>query len=164
MSSLFSPTAPASIADSSLPAAQPSVRARLDAATMAILQTRDHVSKALDKHLQELHALRRALGEGDTSLTSLLPATPRATTLPIAAAADFTSSRPQPPAFHEQAPIIQPAPAPLFPDTVPLVPPTAAPIGLEKATLEELNAALAFAFAHVSNAQRVPQPPAFTRR
>jgi hypothetical protein len=45
----------------------PSIRARLDAATMALLQTRDQVIKSLDKHLSELHFLRLALAEADNA-------------------------------------------------------------------------------------------------
>lgn len=41
------------------------IRHRLDTATMALLQTRDQVVRALDKHLAELHSLRRALAEAD---------------------------------------------------------------------------------------------------
>jgi hypothetical protein len=45
----------------------PSIRAKLDAATMALLQTRDQVIKSLDKHLSELHSLRLALAESDNA-------------------------------------------------------------------------------------------------
>ena len=142
---------------------------------MAILQTRDQVIKSLDKHLQELHALRRAMGEGDTSLMAALPAAPRASAPPVVAALPAgTSAMPQPaqnqaPAFHERAPVIVPPQQPLFQPMAAfldsLQPRASAPAaGMEKATLEELNAALAFAFAHVSNAQQVPSPPSFTRR
>ena len=45
----------------------PSIRAKLDAATMALLQTRDQVIKSLDKHLSELHSLRLALADADNA-------------------------------------------------------------------------------------------------
>ena len=130
---------------------------------MAILQTRDQVVRALDKHLQELHSLRRALGHGDTSLMATLP-TPESQTKPAVAApvlprAHSPSSSgawPAPAvAALRAAPNIVAAAsaAPAVPEPISAVPIAS---NLEKATLEELNAALAFAFAHVSNAQKIP--------
>jgi hypothetical protein len=167
MSPFQSPTSPTMIAESNNQAAQPSLRSRLDSATMAILQTRDQVVRALDKHLQELHSLRRALGQGDTSLSAVLPpatlsvksAMPMASPTPSPERmqpSGMSESWPTPPAVVtlRSAPQI-PAPAPT-PPLVGLEPVSPVPIAssLEKATLEELNTALAFAFAHVSNAHK----------
>ena len=79
-----------------------SLRSRLDAATMAILQTRDQVVRSLDKHLAELHSLRRALSDADS---------------PMVSQAAPTGSTPTPQASTEVAPpvsvtILPPPPSP----------------------------------------------------
>ena len=160
------------------------LNARLEAATEALLKTRDQVVAALDQHLRELDMLRQAIGNSDKPLLSLVPS-PVASPPPPVVAAQLApavpAERPVPPspmplmtqvlwpskAFEEAAP----APAPARPSkpSSPLVAYSSmhssvdlnmsvAP-DLEKATLEELNAALAYAFSHVSNARTPSQAP-----
>ncbi|MBL9116129.1 MAG: hypothetical protein JNJ83_14070 [Verrucomicrobiaceae bacterium] len=85
-----------------------SLRSRLDAATMAILQTRDQVVRSLDKHLSELHSLRRALSEADSPLVSQ--------------SAPAISISAPPPQSELQTPvsvtILPPTPAPVMPKPV----------------------------------------------
>ena len=164
------------------------LHARLAAATEALLKTRDQVIEALDHHLLELDLLRSALGNSDKPLLSMVPALP-VEPLAALQVPQYFEHPPQPaapvmplltqvlwPTKHEemmQAPLRAPAPA-----ATQDLPPVSSPLvaysslqsnssrdlamdpDLEKATLEELNAALAYAFSHVSNARSSTAPNA----
>ena len=177
MIAIKSSSAPA--AGHNSPAAPLNLNARLEAATEALLKTRDQVIEALDHHLNELDLLRRALSNPDRPLLTVVPGpaavlpsyTPAPTPAPIFA--DRAAPPPMPAIpmmtqvlWPSKSPIAEPPPAAQqarVPVSSPLVAysalqnsaaqdMTVAP-DLEKATLEELNAALAYAFSHVSNAR-----------
>lgn len=170
-----------------LPAGTPGAAAslnlheRLEAATEALLKTRDQVVEALDHHLQELDSLRQALRTSNDPR----PANPVAAAI-ASASAEFApfgtpsyferppaaGSMPAPalPVLPLLTQVLWPAkpvdaelPSPLTPVSSPLVAYSSMPgiasrdqamdPNLEKATLEELNAALAQAFSHVSKAR-----------
>ncbi|MDB6073868.1 MAG: hypothetical protein JWO89_1508 [Verrucomicrobiaceae bacterium] len=158
-------------------AAPANLHARLSAATEALLKTRDQVIEALDHHLHELDMLRSALG---TNEKTLLPMMPALSTEP-APVPQYFERPPQAldsslplltqvlwPTKHD-APLPVPMPvgvsAPVATSPAPVSSPLVAYSSLqsscskdlamdpdlEKATLEELNAALAYAFSHVSS-------------
>lgn len=167
---------PVSSAGASTAAVAPlNLHARLEAATEALLKTRDQVIAALDHHLSELDTLRRSLAQAEKPLA--------ASPLPGSSAAAVEAPRyfdraPQPiepnmpmltqvlwPSKHAEPAVAVPArvsepPAVTTPSS-PLVAYTSMESStcrevtmdpeLEKATLEELNTALAYAFSHVSN-------------
>ncbi len=156
-------------------AAPANLHARLSAATEALLKTRDQVIEALDQHLHELDMLRSALGTNEKTLLPTLPAIsaevapvpqyferpPQAASLPLLTQVLWPSKHDAP----APMPARVPAPAAVSPAPVssPLVAYSslqssssqdlAMDPDLEKATLEELNAALAYAFSHVSSAR-----------
>ena len=171
---------PASASPSS--AAPVNLHARLAAATEALLKTKEQVVEALDHHLAELDSLRRSLGNADKPLLSMVPAAIPTVPAPlppqpeIAATGSTTLLQPPPmtqvlwPTKNEAPPMAPsrgPLPASSPFGTAPIASPLAAfpatqPVAardmavdpnLEKATLEELNAALAYAFNHVAKAR-----------
>ena len=173
MIAIKSSSAPAAGYSSS--AAPLNLNARLEAATEALLKTRDQVIEALDHHLNELDMLRRALGNPDRPVLTMVPGP--AAVLPAPTPVPIFAERAAPPPmpaipmmtqvlwpsknYIEEPP--PPVPQPRAPASSPLVAysalqnsaaqdMTVAP-DLEKATLEELNAALAYAFSHVSNSR-----------
>lgn len=117
------------------------VRTRLDAVTMALLQTRDQIVKALDQHLAELHGLRRALAEADQ--WSVLNAAPA----PEPSAPPIPAPVPQPPMVQnwqlEQQRMPEPvsqvndAPLPPPPSPPPPAPVLAALQGLQDVLLHK---------------------------
>ena len=153
------------------------------------MKTREQVVEALDRHLNELDSLRRALGNTEKPLLAVVPSSAPA---PMAS---FPPAAPMDPKHYEMP---SPHPAPMMPmmtqilwpakNDVPSSGPLRAPApagsppsspmvaysgmsnaaaardmavdpDLEKATLEELNAALAFAFNSVSKAREQPASP-----
>ena len=151
------------------------LRARVSSATLSLHQTLDEVMGTFDQHLQELHKLRESLRESEKTLQAQAPAVaallPTLPALPAQAPA-MTSPAPSAKPFVP-APRPQPAkqaPAPMMTQVLwPSLPATPAPPedakaaarpaepALEEATLEELNAALAYAFAQVSGTKPLTQ-------
>ena len=159
------------------------LHARLEAATEALLKTRDQVIEALDHHLEELDMLRRSLSLVERP--QHIPA-PQA----VIAPAPFVERAHLAPPPALSAPLMtqilwpsksqpeQTAFAPLEPISAPIAPSRSTAVSsplvafpslqtsasqemamdpnLELATLDELNAALAYAFSHVSNARTSP--------
>lgn len=147
------------------------LHARLEAATEALLKTRDQVIAALDHHLSELDTLRRSLAQTERPLaTPPLPGSSAATV----EAARYFDRAPQTiepnmpmltqvlwPSKHAEPAARAPEPPAITTPSSPLVAYTSIESStcrevtmdpeLEKATLEELNTALAYAFSHVSN-------------
>lgn len=118
-----------------------SFRARLDAATMALLQTRDHVVRALDAHLAELHGLRHQLAEAEQkSMIQSAAPLPPPSFQPAPPSAALPPPLPQQPVAVQQAhpsvlmydPPAPPPPAPLPPEPV-----LAALQGLQEALLHK---------------------------
>ena len=150
------------------------LRARVSSATLSLHQTLDEVMGTFDQHLQELNKLRESLRESEKALQAEAPA--MAALLPT-----LPALPPQVPAmtspFPPAKPVV-PAPRPqlappmmtqvLWPSLSPTPPPPTSPEEakapvrpveppLEDATLEELNAALAYAFAQVSGTKPLTQ-------
>jgi len=153
------------------------LRARVSSATLSLHQTLDEVMGTFDQHLQELNKLRESLRESEKALQTAAPAV--AALLPTMPAlppqAPMTSPQPAAKPFVP-APRAQPAKmggAPIMTQvlwpSLPTTPPPALPSEdlkaaarpaeppLEEATLEELNAALAYAFAQVSGTKPLTQ-------
>jgi hypothetical protein len=147
------------------------LRARVSSATLSLHQTLDEVMGTFDQHLQELNKLRESLRESEKALQSeaptvaaLLPTLPAlspqvpAMTSPTAPAKPFVPAPRPLPVKQAAPPLMTQVLWPSLPATPPPpVPPEDAKAAarpteppLEDATLEELNAALAYAFAQVS--------------
>ncbi len=131
----------ASPSESPVPAM--SLRSRLDAATMALLHTRDQVVRALDAHLAEMHGLRQVLAEAEQQ--SLVEAQPLAVAPPAPAAAPLPPPLPQPPTYAAPQMASPPAPVVAYdpPAPPPPPPPTPEPVlaalqGLQEALLHKV--------------------------
>lgn len=150
------------------------LRARVSSATLSLHQTLDEVMGTFDQHLQELNKLRESLRESEKALQTSAPA--------VAALLPTLPALPPQPAMTSPQPAVKPlVPAPrpqslkhaapplmtqvLWP-SLPATPPAPedskaaarpAEQPLEEATLEELNAALAYAFAQVSGTKPLTQ-------
>lgn len=122
---------------------QAAFRARLDAATMALLQTRDHVVRALDAHLAEMHALRHQLAEAEqqTAMASAPVAAPAYQPASVSTALPPPLPREPAPVHHIPAQPVAavydpPAPPPQAP--LPPEPVLAALQGLQEALLQKV--------------------------
>ena len=176
---------PASGANGANPGPE-NLKARLEAATEALLKTRDQVVEALDHHLNELDMLRRALATSEKNAVPMAQAPAVESPAPVATPHYFERPPQAPapvlpmltqvlwPSKHDE-----PAAAPARP-FVPAAETSHAPVSsplvaysslqgsssrdlpmdpdLERATLEELNTALAYAFSHVSSARSGSNP------
>lgn len=150
------------------------LRARVSSATLSLHQTLDEVMGTFDQHLQELNKLRESLRNSEKALqaeapavAALLPTMPAlpAMTSPLPSAKPFVPApRPQP-AKQAGPPLMTQVLWPSLPTTPPPpLPPEESKAAarpaeppLEEATLEELNAALAYAFAQVSGTKPLTQ-------
>lgn len=140
---------------------------------MALHQTLDEVMGTFDQQLLELHKLRESLRESEKCIQAATPSV--AALLPM-----MPALPPMPAPYQQQQPVYEPAPrampaklpaAPLMTHVMwPSMPATPRPAPayaeaaprpseppLEEATLEELNAALAYAFLQVSNTKPLTQ-------
>lgn len=133
------------------------VRARMEAATQALLRARDEVIAALDQQVAELQNIHRALAYSPAPFIVADEPDTQPIQAPLSlsgalASAGVAPHFPAPPIHVDcdstESPLSQNL-APLIPFDAPLPNGTLDPI-LERATLEELNAALANAFASVS--------------
>ena len=177
----FKPSLPPASGANGANSAPENLKARLEAATEALLKTRDQVVEALDHHLNELDVLRRALATSEKNIAPM--AQPPAVEAPAPVAAPHYFERPPQipspvmpmltqvlwPSKHDE-PVAAPA-RPLVPAAEHSHAPVSSPLvaysslqgsssrdlpmdpDLERATLEELNTALAYAFSHVSSAR-----------
>ena len=158
------------------------LKARLEAATEALLKTRDQVVEALDHHLTELDMLRRALATSEKNVVTTAPAVEAPAPVVVPHYFERPPQIPSPvmpmltqvlwPSKHDE-PVAAPA-RPFVPAVEPSHTPVSSPLvaysslqgsssrdlpmdpDLERATLEELNTALAYAFSHVSSARSSP--------
>jgi len=147
------------------------LRARVSLATMALHQTLDEVLGTFDQQLQELHKLRESLRESEKSIhqsapsvAAMLPLMPALSPMPARDAKPAAEPAPRAmPSKLPAAPLMTQVMWPCLPATPPATPADAkaaarpAEPPLEEATLEELNAALAFAFSQVSNTKPMTQ-------
>lgn len=150
------------------------LRARVSSATLSLHQTLDEVMGTFDQHLQELNKLRESLRESEKALqteapavAALLPTLPALPPQVPAMTSPFPPAKPVVPAPRPQLappmmtqvlwPSLSPTPPPPTPpeEAKAAVRPVEPP--LEDATLEELNAALAYAFAQVSGTKPLTQ-------
>jgi hypothetical protein len=135
------------------------VGSRMEAATQALLQARNHVIAALDQQLAELQDIHRSLAYSPIPFVVVEESPPAAPIAPIHSISGVLASTSAAPSFpppQVDASYMAAADSGLAPSFPPLIPfePQAVenridPV-LERATLDELNAALANAFASVS--------------
>ena len=133
------------------------VRARMEAATQALLRARNDVIAALDQQVAELQNFHRALAYSPAPFIVLDEPDTRPIQEPLSlsgvlADAGVSPHFPAPPLASAEQPASSPLSlnlAPIIPFDAPLPSGTLDPI-LERATLDELNAALANAFPTVS--------------
>jgi hypothetical protein len=130
----------------------------MEAATQALLHARNHVIAALDQQLAELQDIHRSLAYSPIPFVVVeeshpAPATPMHSISGVLAATSAAPSFPAPQMNDSYMAAAASGIAPNFPPLIPFEPQLAEnridPV-LEQATLEELNAALASAFASVS--------------
>jgi len=133
------------------------VRARMEAATQALLRARNDVIAALDQQVAELQNIHRALAYSPAPFIVLDEPDTRALQAPLSLSGALADAKisphfPEPPLSSPEHPASSPLSAnlaPIIPFDAPLPTGTLDPV-LERATLDELNAALANAFATVS--------------
>ncbi len=129
----------------------------MEAATQALLQARNHVIAALDQQLAELQDIHRSLAYSPIPFvveeSPPAPVTQMHSISGVLAATSAAPSFPAPQLNDSYMAAAASGIAPNFPPLIPFEPQQAEnridPV-LERATLDELNAALANAFASVS--------------